>query len=137
VNQEKCSGTSAACTDNGFKSMATLCTGSSQGDTCDNDAADHCSGTANTCVDVFKAATFTCRALAGRCDVAETCMGTSGTCPADAQLPRCDGDTDSDGVPNSTDNCRSDSNAGQADADGDGIGVHLRHLWITLNSSTS
>src|SRR5206468_5739551 len=37
---------------------------------------------ANSCVDVFAPATTVCRASAGQCDVAETCTGTSGTCPA-------------------------------------------------------
>jgi hypothetical protein len=34
-------------------------------------------------VDVFRASTFECRGSAGQCDEAETCTGTSGTCPAD------------------------------------------------------
>src|SRR5207247_640324 len=67
----------------GFKSSATSCTGTSQGGACDDDPADHCNGTSNTCVDVFKAATTTCRASAGQCDVAEMCTGSSGACPAD------------------------------------------------------
>src|SRR5206468_2714786 len=80
---EMCTGTSGACPADGFKSSATSCTGASQGGACDDDPADHCSGTSNTCVDVFKAATTTCRASAGQCDVAEMCTGTSGACPAD------------------------------------------------------
>src|SRR5207249_2199258 len=35
----------------------------------------------NTCVDAYK--TTTCRPSAGPCDVAESCTGTSGACPAD------------------------------------------------------
>src|SRR3989442_7320372 len=58
--------------------------GRSQSGVCDDDPADHCTGTSNVCVDVYQAATVTCRASAGQCDVAETCTGTSGTCPADA-----------------------------------------------------
>src|SRR2546422_672275 len=58
--------------------------GRSQSGVCDDDAADHCTGTSNACVDEYQAATVTCRASAGQCDVAETCTGTSGTCPADA-----------------------------------------------------
>ena len=81
---ETCTGSSGACPANAFRSGATICTGASQAGACDNDAADHCSGTANTCVDVFQANTLTCRASAGQCDVAETCTGSSGACPANA-----------------------------------------------------
>src|SRR5207249_2211169 len=74
------------------------CTGASQGDACDDDAADHCTGTsATTCVDVFRASSFTCRASAGQCDVAESCTGSSGACPADAKSTaqcRATGDCD-------------------------------------------
>src|SRR6185503_19681787 len=51
---------------------------------CDDDAADHCTGTNDDCVDAFKAASVVCRASAGQCDVAENCTGSAGTCPADA-----------------------------------------------------
>src|SRR2546427_486447 len=78
-----CTGTSGACPVDGFASASTSCTGASQGGVCDNDAADHCTGTGNACVDVFQTASYTCRASAGQCDVAETCTGTSGVCPAD------------------------------------------------------
>jgi len=81
---ETCSGSSGACPADAFANATVTCTGTSQGGLCDNDAADHCSGTANTCVDSFKAAGATCRGSAGQCDVAETCSGTSGACPADA-----------------------------------------------------
>src|SRR5439155_9793038 len=70
-----------------FASATTSCTGTSQGDLCDNDAADHCTGSDNSCVDVFRAASVTCRASAGQCDVAESCTGTSGACPADVFKP--------------------------------------------------
>src|SRR5207253_35 len=80
---ETCTGTSGACPADGFASASTSCTGASQGGVCDNDAADHCLGTSNSCVDVFRAASYTCRATAGQCDVAETCTGTSGACPVD------------------------------------------------------
>src|SRR5207245_5876157 len=68
---------------NGFASASTSCAGASQSGVCDNDAAEHCSGTSNACVDAFRAASYTCRASAGQCDVAETCTGTSGACPVD------------------------------------------------------
>src|SRR5439155_75556 len=81
---ESCTGSSGACPADAFAPSTTSCTGSSNGDACDNDAGDHCSGTANSCVDAFRPAAFTCRAPNGQCDVAETCTGTSGACPADA-----------------------------------------------------
>ena len=37
----------------------------------------------------------------------------------------CDNDDDNDGVPDSSDNCRLDSNADQTDTDGDGEGITL------------
>src|SRR5207245_364761 len=80
---ETCTGTSGACPADGFASASTSCTGGSQGGACDNDAADHCTGSSNSCVDVFRAASVTCRSSAGQCDVAETCTGTSGACPVD------------------------------------------------------
>src|SRR5205807_332659 len=80
---ETCTGTSGTCPADTFQSATTHCMGSSQGGVCDDDPADHCTGTSNACVDVYQAATVTCRASAGQCDVAETCTGTSGTCPAD------------------------------------------------------
>jgi hypothetical protein len=79
---ENCTGASGACPANAFESAATACTGTSQGGVCDG--ADHCSGTANTCIEVYKAASVVCRADAGECDVAENCTGASGACPADA-----------------------------------------------------
>src|SRR5207249_1705554 len=84
---ETCTGTSGACPADAFEANTVACTGASQGGTCDDDAADRCSGTANTCVDGFQASSVTCRADAGQCDVAETCTGTSGACPADAFEP--------------------------------------------------
>src|SRR5205807_7133535 len=81
---ETCTGTSGTCPADAFQSATTHCMGSSQSGVCDDDPADHCTGTSNVCVDVYEAATVTCRASAGQCDVAESCTGTSGTCPADA-----------------------------------------------------
>ncbi len=81
VNQDKCSGT-GVCTDNGFKSVATLCnTGASQGAQCDNDAADHCSGTSALCVDVFDSGGTACGSSSNTdCDNPNTCSGTSAAC---------------------------------------------------------
>src|SRR5437867_11507974 len=48
----------------GFAASTVSCTGASNGGACDNDSADHCSGTANTCVDAYQSASFTCRPAA-------------------------------------------------------------------------
>src|SRR2546429_8356298 len=79
-----CLGTSGTCPADAFQSATTHCMGSSQSGVCDDDPADHCTGTSNVCVDAYKAASVTCRPSAGPCDVAESCTGTSGACPADA-----------------------------------------------------
>src|SRR3989442_447416 len=89
--------------------------GSSQSGVCAEEPADDCTGTSNACVDVYQAATVTCRASAGQCDVAETCTGTSGTCPADAfqaAKTRCMGSSQS-GVcdDDPADHCTGTSNA--------------------------
>src|SRR5438093_11347664 len=88
----------------GFASSTSPCTGASQGGTCADDAADHCSEAGNTCVDAYRAATFECRASAGQCDVAEFCTGSSGSCPAD-------------GFASSTTSCTGASQAGTCDDD--------------------
>src|SRR5881296_3875585 len=80
---ETCTGTSATCPGDVFASDTTSCMGASQGGACDNNAADHCAGTSNTCVDVFQSSTFVCRDSAGQCDFPETCPGTSPACPGD------------------------------------------------------
>src|SRR3989442_355202 len=56
---ESCTGTSGACPADGFASSSTSCTGTSNGGA--GDGADHCSGTSNSCVDVFLSSTTTCR----------------------------------------------------------------------------
>src|SRR5439155_597285 len=81
---ETCTGISGACPADAFAPSTTSCTGASQGGACDNDAADHCTGTSNACVDVFRSSATVCRASAGQCDVAESCTGTSGACPANS-----------------------------------------------------
>jgi len=80
---ESCTGSSAACPADTFAASTQSCTGASQGGACDKDSADHCSGTANTCVDVFQGSTVVCRSGAGVCDVAESCTGSSAACPSD------------------------------------------------------
>src|SRR2546426_8615018 len=79
-----CTGPSGTCPADAFATSSTHCTGTSQSGVCDDDPTDHCTGSSNTCVDAYKAASVTCRPSAGQCDVAESCTGTSGTCPADA-----------------------------------------------------
>src|SRR6185369_5450515 len=80
---ETCTGASGSCPADAFQAASTSCTGSSQGGVCDDDASDHCTGTDTACVDTFQSASIECRADGGQCDVAETCTGTSGSCPAD------------------------------------------------------
>src|SRR4030095_16991407 len=70
-----------------------------------------CSGGANTCVDVFQPGTFTCRGSAGQCDVAESCTGASGSCPADLFVPNGTTCNDAD-APTCTDVCASGGCAG-------------------------
>src|SRR5213078_3045478 len=59
----------------------TACT--DDGNVCTRDV---CSGTSATCTHPAGNAGTVCRAAAGPCDAAETCTGTSSTCPADGFL---------------------------------------------------
>src|SRR5204862_1211769 len=117
-----CTGTSNACPTDTFKSSTVACTSGSQGGLCDNDASDHCSGTANTCVDVFQASTLTCRASTGTCDIAETCTGTNGSCPNDTNFT------------SSTVTCR--ASAGQCDVVENCTGTSNACPTDTFKSST-
>src|SRR5206468_2161262 len=76
---ETCTGTSAACPADGFASVATSCTGASQSGACDDNAADHCLGTSNSCVDVFQTAGYTCTDDADSC-TSDVCSGSSAAC---------------------------------------------------------
>jgi hypothetical protein len=101
---ESCTGTSGACPANGFQASTTSCVGTSTGGVCDG--TDSCDG-AGACVDGFVSATTTCRPSAGQCDVAESCTGTSGACPADgfqASTTTCVG-TSNGGACDGTDSC--------------------------------
>src|SRR5439155_1488381 len=108
-------GSSGACPADGFASSSTSCLGASQGDTCDNDAADHCTGTSNSCVDAYQSGSFTCRASAGQCDVAEPFTGSSGACPADgfaSSSTSCVGASQGDTCDNdAADHCTGSSNS--------------------------
>src|SRR5436189_170344 len=57
---------SGTCPADAFQSATTHCMGSSQSGVCDDDPADHCTGTSNVCVDAYKAASVTCQASAGQ-----------------------------------------------------------------------
>src|SRR5262249_19070134 len=86
-------------------------TGTSNGGACDG--TDSCDGAGN-CVDGFQPATTTCRAAAGQCDVAESCTGTSGACPAD-------------GIPPSATSCTRTASSGPGDrADRGGGAGHCK-----------
>src|SRR5204863_405554 len=82
--EETCTGASGSCPADAFEPNTQSCTGASQAGACDDDASDHCTGTDDTCTDVFQPASFVCRAPGAPCDVEETCTGASGSCPADA-----------------------------------------------------
>jgi hypothetical protein len=109
---EQCTGTSGACPGDSFAPKATACTGSSQGGLCDDNTLDHCSGTANTCVDVYKSSSTVCRESAGQCDVAEQCTGTSGACPGDSFAPEATACTGSSqgGLCDGADHCSGTAN---------------------------
>src|SRR2546429_43722 len=79
---ETCTGTSATCPTNDVKKASALgCT-----DDRNPCTLDQCDGTSNACQHPAGNAGATCRAVAGPCDVAETCTGTSTTCPANGFL---------------------------------------------------
>src|SRR5262245_5661816 len=107
---ESCTGSSGACPADAFQPATTPCTGTSNGGACDG--TDSCKGGENTCVDGFQPATTICRASAGQCDVAESCTGSSGACPADAFQPAttpCTG-TSNGGACDGTDSCKGGEN---------------------------
>src|SRR5205823_223331 len=107
---ETCTGNSGACPGDSFALSTTTCTGTSNGGVCD--ATDYCLGTANTCVDKYKASTYVCRDDAGQCDLAETCTGNSGVCPGDSfalSTTTCTG-TSNGGVCDATDYCLGTAN---------------------------
>src|SRR5207253_8904767 len=82
---DACDGTNNAC-QHPAGNAGTVCRAGS-GDACDPDEV--CTGVSSTCPpDVVLPNTFTCRAAAGECDIAETCGGLPGqACPADAKRP--------------------------------------------------
>src|SRR5207247_1832052 len=78
---DTCTGTSATCPADVKKTLGTACTADTNPCT-----LDQCDGTSNACQHPAGNAGATCRAVAGPCDVAETCTGTSTTCPANGFL---------------------------------------------------
>jgi hypothetical protein len=74
---ETCTGTSATCPIDSFKPAGTACT--DDGNPC---TADVCNAI-DVCTHPAGNAGAICRTAAGACDVAETCNGTSTSCPAD------------------------------------------------------
>src|SRR5207245_7253393 len=81
---ETCTGSSATCPADAVQSAGTACT--DDGNVCTTDV---CNGTAGApaCTHPAGNAGTVCRVSAGPCDVAETCTGTSTTCPAHAFQP--------------------------------------------------
>src|SRR5947208_1236134 len=78
---ETCDGASTACPPDVFKASGTACTADTNPCT-----LDQCDGAGATCQHPAGNAGAVCRAAAGPCDAAETCTGTSSTCPADGFL---------------------------------------------------
>jgi cysteine-rich repeat protein len=78
---ENCTGGGAACPADAVKSAGTACT--DDGNPC---TTDTCNGSVGSpsCTHPAGHAGAICRAVAGACDVAEVCTGTSTACPADA-----------------------------------------------------
>ena len=74
---ESCDGIGNDCPPDGFATSGTAC-GDGTDTACDN--PNTCNGT-GTCQDNFEPSTTECRAVAGECDIAETCTGNSTTCP--------------------------------------------------------
>jgi len=64
-----------------YEPSTTTCTGAFNDGDCD--AMDHCSGTADSCIDEFQPSSRVCRAAEGACDVPEYCGGASSACPTD------------------------------------------------------
>jgi len=89
---------------------------SDEGEACDHGAAisDECCSSECSAA---PAGTI-CRPAADACDLAETCDGSVGGCPADEVSP----DVDGDGLCNGIDNCPAAPNPGQGDGDLDGLG---------------
>jgi hypothetical protein len=106
---ETCTGVSETCPADAFAPASLGCTGTSQDGDCDDDAADHCTGTDSSCVDAFRSSATECRASAGECDAPESCTGTSANCPDDSLAAAGTACTD-DGNPCTDDVCAGSGN---------------------------
>jgi hypothetical protein len=82
---ERCGGALDTCPVDGFAAAGVACVGASNGGKCDNDAADHCSGTSSMCVDAYNTNTAPCqkRCTLGFDDIS---LGSSCYQPAVANL---------------------------------------------------
>jgi len=82
--EEKCTGASATCPADDFRSSATVCRGPA--DVCD--APENCSGSSPNCPgDAKEPTTTVCRPPADDCDAAENCNGSANACPPDVVRP--------------------------------------------------
>ncbi|HVO26416.1 MAG TPA: hypothetical protein VMW56_22615, partial [Candidatus Margulisiibacteriota bacterium] len=77
---------------------------------------DQCDGSSNSCQHPAGNAGAVCRAVAGSCDVAEACTGTSTSCPADTFQPSSTVCRAVAGVCDVAENCTGSSAACPADA---------------------
>jgi cysteine-rich repeat protein len=93
-----CAHTCNEAADNCLDPPTSTCT--SDGNPC---TVDRCNG-GGTCIHPAGNAGTSCRASTGQCDVAETCTGTSTSCPADAHQPNGTPCNDGDSC-TSTDRC--------------------------------
>src|SRR6266516_2391539 len=81
---ETCTGTGTTCPTDAFAPSSTACTSLADSNPC---TTDMCSGTSATCTHPAGNAGAICRAAVNGCDVAETCTGTSTTCPTNQFQP--------------------------------------------------
>jgi len=85
------------------------------GEQCDQGGANGTAGSCCTATCRFKAAATVCRPAADVCDLAETCSGSSGVCPADAFKPSSTVCRATAGVCDVAENCTGSSAACPAD----------------------
>ena len=108
---EVCTGAAATCPSDSRRPAGTSCP--SDGNPC---TLDRCDGVAVTCQHPAGNAGAVCRPAAGVCDVAETCTGASGACPADAFAAASIVCRGANGVCDAVETCTGSSPACPADA---------------------
>src|SRR5439155_1656233 len=96
---ESCAGTSATCPTDTLKANGTVCT--DDGNVC---TTDTCNGSSAVCQHPAGNAGTVCRATVNECDLAESCTGTSTTCPTNVVKAAGTACTD-DGNVCTTDTC--------------------------------